>query len=81
MQRKEYASELPNFPNLTFLSPTRNIIITAAKLRGQTNLKLIDALHIATAIDAGCPIFLTNDAGMKCDVSNLDIWLLSEIEL
>lgn len=76
---EEYASELPNFPNLTFLAPTRDIIITAAKLRGQTNLKLIDALHLATAIETGCQIFITNDTGMKCDVSNIDIWLLSEI--
>ena len=77
---EEYASELPDFPNLTFISPTRDIIISAAKLRSKTNLKLIDALHLATAIDTGCQVFITNDAGMQCDILNIDIWLLSEIE-
>ena len=78
---EEYASELPNFPNLTFFSPTRDIIISAAKLRGKTNLKLIDALHLATAIETGCQIFITNDAGMQCDVADIDIWLLSDLIL
>ncbi|MDJ0536378.1 MAG: type II toxin-antitoxin system VapC family toxin [Xenococcaceae cyanobacterium MO_207.B15] len=77
---EEYASELPNFPNLKFLCPTRDIIITAAKLRGSNNLKLINALHLATAINAECQIFITNDAAMKCNISHIDIWLISEIE-
>ncbi len=78
---EEYASELPNFPNITFLSPDRDIIISAAKLRGKTNLKLIDALHLATAIKRGCQIFITNDNVMKCNISQIDIWLISEIDL
>ena len=77
---EEYALELPNFPNIAFLAPSRDIIIAAAKLRSKTNLKLIDALHLATAIDAGCQIFITNDAAMQCDISSMDIWLLSEID-
>jgi predicted nucleic acid-binding protein len=76
---EEYVSELSTFPNLSFLSPTRSIIVTAAKLRGNTNLKLIDALHLATAIEQKCQIFITNDMAMKCHVSKIDIWLLSEI--
>ena len=72
---EEYASELPNFPNLTFLSPDRDIIISAAKLRGKTNLKLIDAFK------RGCQIFITNDNLMKCNISQIDIWLISEIDL
>ncbi len=77
---EEYALELPSFPNLSFSPPSRNIIITAAKLRGNTNLKLIDALHLATAIKQECQLFITNDTSIKCSVSNIDICLLSEIE-
>lgn len=76
---EEYALELPKFPNLTFLNPTREIIITTAKLRGNTNLKLIDAIHLATAIQKKCEIFITNDTAMKCNILDLDIWLISEI--
>lgn len=78
---EEYAAELPNFPNLTFLAPTRDTIITAAKLRSNTNLKLIDALHLATAINTVCEIFITNDTAMKCDIASIDIWLISEIDV
>jgi predicted nucleic acid-binding protein len=78
---EEYASELPSFPNLTFITPSREVIIVGAKLRSKTNLKLIDALHLATAINQKCQIFITNDTAMKCNVPGLDIWLLSEIEI
>ena len=77
---EEYVLELPNFPNLTFLAPSGDIIITAAQLRGNTNLRLIDALYLATAINAGCELFITNDTAMKRDISDVDIWLLSEID-
>ena len=77
---REYAEELPTFPNLSFLSATRNIIITAAQLRGSTSLKLIDALHLATAIEQKCHLFITNDTRLKCNVRDLNICLLSEIE-
>ncbi|WP_202219771.1 PIN domain-containing protein [Okeania sp. KiyG1] len=53
------------FPNLTLCSITRATVITAANLRGSSNLGLVDALHLATAIEAGCTIFLTNDTALR----------------
>ena len=37
---------------------------TAARLRAETGMKLIDALHYATALKAGCKFFITNDTGI-----------------
>ena len=37
----------------------------AAQLRFKRGLKFIDALHYATAIQAGCKFFVTNDAGIQ----------------
>ena len=37
----------------------------AAQLRAKRGLKFIDALHYATAIQAGCKFFLTNDGGIQ----------------
>lgn len=37
----------------------------AAQLRAERGLKFIDALHYATAIQAGCKFFLTNDGGIQ----------------
>ncbi|MDD5319976.1 MAG: type II toxin-antitoxin system VapC family toxin [Methylococcales bacterium] len=39
----------------------------AAQLRAKRGMKLIDALHYATALKAGCSFFLSNDAGIKSD--------------
>ncbi|MDY6804274.1 MAG: type II toxin-antitoxin system VapC family toxin [Cyanobacteriota bacterium] len=77
---EEYASELPKFPNLNFRSVTRSIVTAAARLRGSSNLGLIDALHLATAAAAGCTIFITNDAAMRHSSPGLDIWMLRDIE-
>lgn len=37
----------------------------AAQLRSRQGLKFIDALHFATAIQAGCKFFVTNDGGIQ----------------
>jgi predicted nucleic acid-binding protein len=34
-------------------------------LAGQRKMKLIDAIHVATAQKHGCTYFLTNDHGIK----------------
>jgi len=39
----------------------------AAQLGAKRGMKLIDALHYATALKAGCSFFLSNDAGIKSD--------------
>ncbi|MEL6723213.1 MAG: PIN domain-containing protein [Pseudomonadota bacterium] len=40
------------------------ICLQAGFLRGELGIKTPDALHVATAINQGCNIFLTNDAGI-----------------
>jgi predicted nucleic acid-binding protein len=40
---------------------TRGILIETADLRQVVNLKLPDAIHMVTAIQARCPFFLSND--------------------
>ncbi len=76
---EEYARDLPSFPNLRFCSMTQAVVTAAARLRGNSNLGLIDALHLATAVDAGCTVFLTNDAAIRHPAPGLDIWMLRDI--
>jgi predicted nucleic acid-binding protein len=52
----------------------------AADLRARYNLRTPDALHLATALDAGCDAFLTNDLGLK-RVTDLRILVLDDLEL
>lgn len=51
----------------------------AAQLRVKYNLKLTDALQIATAIASGCEAFLTNDAQLK-RILDLRVLVISELE-
>jgi predicted nucleic acid-binding protein len=44
---------------------TRPILRAAAQLRATTKLKTPDALHAATALDAGCMLFVTNDLSFR----------------
>ena len=52
----------------------------AAGLRARYGLRTPDALQIATALAAGCAVFLTNDARLQ-RVSELRVLVLDDLEL
>lgn len=52
----------------------------AANLRARYNVRTPDALHLATALEAGCNAFLTNDLGLR-RVTDLRILVLDDLEL
>jgi predicted nucleic acid-binding protein len=49
-------------PDVAVLGMTVAVCERAARLRAAHPFKLPDALHLATAIEHGCGVFLTNDA-------------------
>jgi predicted nucleic acid-binding protein len=44
---------------------TRSIIESAAELGRELGVKLADAIHIATALVAGCTVFVSNDRRLR----------------
>jgi predicted nucleic acid-binding protein len=40
---------------------SQNLLKEAAQLRATTNLRTPDAIHLATALDTGSTVFITND--------------------
>lgn len=74
----EYETLLTNFPNLTLVPVTRRSILGAASLRAATGLKTPDALIIATAMEQGATLVITNDQQWKrvsgIEVTCLDDW-------
>lgn len=50
---------------ITLFAVTLPIIKRAARLGAEFNMKLLDAIHVATAETLGCNIFLTNDRGIR----------------
>lgn len=57
---------------------TQIILREAARLRATTKLKTPDALHLATAQQAGCVLFVTNDAGFR-GVASLPLVILDDL--
>ena len=63
---------------LTILSHEAKAFDLAAQLSGTKGMKLVDSLHMATAIQEGCSYMLTHDNGMK-SVDGIRIIQLSKI--
>ncbi len=49
-------------PQVTMLPVTAAVWERAARIGATVNLKPLDTVHLATAIEHGCGLFLTNDA-------------------
>lgn len=60
-----YEELLEGTPSLSVLDLTTTIAKTAAMLRAAYNLKTPDAIHVATALEAGVEVFITNDGALK----------------
>jgi predicted nucleic acid-binding protein len=65
-------------PQTRLLPITQVILRRAAQLRALRKIKSPDALHAATALDAGCALFVTNDAGFRA-VAGLTLVILDDL--
>lgn len=52
-------------PDVRLIPATRQLWEDCASLRATTGLKTADALHAVTAQEAGCGLFVTNDADFR----------------
>jgi predicted nucleic acid-binding protein len=64
--------------DLRLLPITHAVLREPAQLRATTRLKTPDALHAATARQAGCVLFLTDDVGFR-GVPGLPLSILDEV--
>ena len=65
-RQNAYEQAIQTSTGLEAIPVRREILRDAAKLRAQINIRLPDAIHMATAKQNGCTIFLTNDRKLKC---------------
>jgi uncharacterized protein len=72
----EIEMTLSHFPNLQLVPVTRDVLLGAAKIRAQYGLRTPDAIMIATAIESGATLAVTNDDAWR-KVRELKVMLLS----
>ncbi|WP_274627296.1 type II toxin-antitoxin system VapC family toxin [Arvimicrobium flavum] len=60
-----FLSFLDGRPSLPTIPIDRTLLLEAARLRADTKLKLADAIHVATAVQARCSAFMTDDRRVK----------------
>lgn len=66
-------------PNLSLVVVDKHIAIKSAEIQNTHRIKIGDAIHLATAAELGCKIFLTNDKKLASIAKNyLSIALLSD---
>ena len=63
---------------VSLIPATRELWEDAARIGADTGLKTPDALHAATALSAGCTLFITNDTDF-CRVQDLPIVVLDDL--
>jgi predicted nucleic acid-binding protein len=78
--QKDFTDLITAGKNTHFSLIGQSVALTASEFRARYNLALTDALQLATALEAGCEAFLTNDRMLK-RVTELRILVLDEIEL
>ena len=78
--QKQLFNDLLTASGTEFISTNAAIAYQAAELRVKYNLKLPDALQVATAISAQCDAFLTNDTALK-RVTEIPILVIKEFQV
>lgn len=73
-----YRHALTNAEQVRLVDITIKIAETAIRLRAQHNIRVPDALQIATAIEADATLFITNDKQFK-RVSGIEVVLLDDL--
>lgn len=76
--KQKFTDLLTATEGILLINIDAQIAQTSAELRSKYKLKLPDALQIATAINAGCEAFLTNDIALK-RVTELQVLILVEL--
>lgn len=70
---------LVHFPHLHLAPVTREVLVQAAAMRARYGLRAPDAIMLATALESGATLAITNDDAWR-KVKEVDVLLLSDIK-
>jgi predicted nucleic acid-binding protein len=74
----DYEVLLDHFPNLELKPVSREILLEAASLRARHRLRTPDAIQIATGLEAGATLAVTNDEAWR-RLAFIDTVILSDL--
>lgn len=75
----EIEMALLHFPHLQLAPVTRAVLVRSAEIRARYGLRTPDAIMVATAIEAGASLAVTNDRDWK-KVQEIEILLLQDVK-
>ena len=70
---------LLHFPNLQLAPATRDVLVRAAEIRARYGLRTPDAIMLATAVDSGATLAVTNDSAWR-KVEEIEVLLLRDLK-
>lgn len=74
----EIEMTLLHFPHLQLAPVTRSVLVRAAEIRATYGLRAPDAIMVATAVDSGSTLAVTNDDAWK-RVKEVEVLLLRDL--
>ena len=69
---------LLHFPHLQLAPITRAVLVRAAEIRAQYGMRTPDAIMLATAVESGATLAVTNDAAWR-KVDGIEILMLRDL--
>lgn len=75
----EYVALLSTYPNFNIIPFNLDIAIRTAAVRAGYKIKTPDAIQVASAIEEGASLFITNDLKLPETIGKMKVVLLSEI--
>ena len=69
---------LSHFPHLQLAPVTRAVLLRAAEIRARYGMRAPDAIMLATAVESGATLAVTNDDAWR-KVKEIDVLLLSNL--
>jgi len=74
----EIEMTLLHFPHLQLAPVTRGVLVRAAEMRASYGLRTPDAIMVATAVESGATLVITNDDAWK-RVEEVEVLLLGDL--
>jgi len=75
---RDYELIMTNYPNLTLIALDNRVALKGAMIRGKYNLRMPDAIQIASSLTGSATAFITNDLKFE-KVKELDIIILDKL--